>query len=402
MTNRELLHATMCGENGDSLLQFELGFNVPYKKWRKKGFPSHIVPTSSGWAELTTQENFYDYFNTSGFLFCRFEEYCIPAHKTKIISNDGRIVRSINYLGNTLSQLCDEQSYGQIDDGAQRGALPLGEAFSITSEKDYLENRFRYIGHAQERILAKSPFWTPEAARNQHDYIVTLGVDGPFGFLREVLGSENAMIFPYEEPELIRMMLRDHLEVAISCAEKLIPLYRPDWTFVWEDCCGSTGPFIAPDIFDELFAWWYREWKDFTRSMGVPWVVLDTDGDPSPLVTRWYNNGIDCMHPWEVNGVNMLKFAEEYPDFVMMGGIYKHMFEPGSPEQVGRFKTADTRKEIDAELERVMKVMKKRGKYIPSLDHWAFWAVEYEDYQYYSNRLLDYGKANQVTRNFIR
>jgi len=47
--------------------------------------------------------------------------------------------------------------------------------------------------------------------------------------------------------------------------------------------------------------------------------LLDTDGDPSPLVRMWYEAGVDCMQPWEVNSVDMLRSAEESPEFVMMG-----------------------------------------------------------------------------------
>lgn len=58
--------------------------------------------------------------------------------------------------------------------------------------------------------------------------------------------------------------------------------------------------------------------------------------------------------------MNMLKVAEEYPDYVMMGGIYKHMFEPEEPAlpvQIGRFNSTDVHRAIDEELERVVKPM---------------------------------------------
>ena len=42
--------------------------------------------------------------------------------------------------------------------------------------------------------------------------------------------------------------------------------------------------------------------------------------------------------------------------------------------------------------------MAKRGGYIASLDHWAFWGTTYDGYRYYSEKLGEYGKANQVTR----
>jgi hypothetical protein len=105
------------------------------------------------------------------------------------------------------------------------------------------------------------------------------------------------------------------------------------------------------------------------------------------------------MQPWEVNSVDMLRYAEEDRRAVMVGGIYKHMFEPADPAQSGRFKTADVRTAIDDELRRVVEPMRKRGGYIAALDHWAFWGVTYEGYRYYSDKLAEnYGKANRVTR----
>ena len=160
----------------------------------------------------------------------------------------------------------------------------------------------------------------------------------PYAFLREMMGSVNAMLLPYEEPETTALILRDHLRTCMEASQEVIKTVRPDCGFVWEDCCGSSGPFISPQIFDEQFAWWYREWKDYLLSMGIKWIVLDSDGDVSPLVKRWYDAGVDCLHPWEVNAVDMLRFAQEYPDFCMMGGIYKHIFEPESPTQVGKFR----------------------------------------------------------------
>lgn len=44
-----------------------------------------------------------------------------------------------------------------------------------------------------------------------------------------------------------------------------------------------------------------------------------------------------------------------------MGGIYKHMFEPGDAAQIGRFRSNGIQKVIDGELERVVKPMMKHG-----------------------------------------
>ena len=396
MTNRELFHATMSHENGDQLLHFELGFNVPYKTWYKEGMPRSVVPCS--WAELTPEENLYDHFNVTGMMFPKFaDQFMIPPMEKKVLKDDGSTIIFLDERGNKLMGVSDNEVYR--DDGSTIGSPPTELDFAIKTPEDYMALRDRYTGHIKERVDFEWLKKYGKAFQEQPDFITHFWSHGPFSFLRELLGTENAMILPYEEPDMIRMMLKDHLEVCKEVSVPIIEACRPDCSFLWEDCCGSNGPFIAPSIFDELFAPWYREWKDYCTSMGVKWVILDTDGDPSPLVTRWYGNGIDCMHPWEVNGVDMLRCAEEHPEYVMTGGIYKHMFEPCSLSQVGRFNTTDVHEAIDQELERVVAPMRKRGGYTPSLDHWAFWGVHYNDYRYYSERLYDYGKANQSLRD---
>jgi uroporphyrinogen decarboxylase len=261
-----------------------------------------------------------------------------------------------------------------------------------------MENRYRLTGNIELRYDKKWLADNAEAIRNCQDCLPSLHVHGPYAYLRELMGTENAMILPYEEPSLVKLMLDDHLETSMAAAEPIIKACKPDMCFLWEDCCGSTGPFVSPTIFEELMAPWYRAFKDYLVSMGVKWIMLDTDGDPSPLVRQWYEAGVDCMQPWEVNGVDMLKFAEEYPQYVMMGGIYKHMFEPNDPAQIGRFKTTDINEAIDTELKRVAEPMTKRGRYIAALDHWSFWGTTFGGYKHYTERLLDYGKANTVTR----
>ena len=105
------------------------------------------------------------------------------------------------------------------------------------------------------------------------------------------------------------------------------------------------------------------------------------------------------MQPWEVNAVDILQAAEELPNMAFMGGIYKHMFEPGHPGQIGRFATNDVQKAIDEELDRVVRPMRERGGYFPSLDHWVFDGVGYDDFLYYCEQLTrQYGKANSSTR----
>jgi hypothetical protein len=102
------------------------------------------------------------------------------------------------------------------------------------------------------------------------------------------------------------------------------------------------------------------------------------------LVPLWIEGGMDCMLPWEVNSVDILKVAEAYPDLALCGGICKHVFE-----QEGLAP-------IDAEIERVVKPLRARGRFFPSLDHWVPRGVPLAKFEYFHRRLVDYGKANRV------
>ncbi|MCX7030982.1 MAG: hypothetical protein NTU62_12805 [Spirochaetes bacterium] len=391
MDNRELFHATMHRENGGQILHMEQGFNIPYDRWLSEGLPASVLNSDN--VELTAGENLYDHFNVAGYLYCTFNQFCIPAFETRVLEETGDRRTYVNENGVTLTVRTDYVP------GSTRGSPPHEVDFCIATPADYEENRYRLTGSAAKRCDGLWLERNAESFRTQRDHPVTLWVHGPFAFLREVVGVENAMVLPYTEPQMIRRMLDDHLATSMEAAEPVIRECRPDLCFVWEDCCGSSGPFIAPAMFASLMAPWYRRWKEYLLSLGVPWIMLDTDGDPRGLVRYWYEAGVDCMQPWEVNAVDMLRYAEENPRFVMMGGIYKHMFEPADPAQVGRFRTADVHKAIDDELERVVKPMRARGGYIAALDHWAFWNVTCDGYRHYSNALTErYGKGNSVTR----
>ena len=388
MTNRELFHATMRRENGDQLLHYEQGYNAPtLEKWYDQGLPREILkPELMG---LPATPDLFEHFNICEFGMCQFEQYYIPAYPSEVIEK--REISSV--IRDNRGNIQEVRTDGE-------GSLPHGIDFAIKTLPDYVERRDRIIGNIAERAPEAELDVMRKTIRDQQDHMVSLWVHGPFAFLRELLGTEAAMAAPYTEPEMVRMMLADHLEVSKAAGARVIDAVRPDCCYVWEDCSGSSGPFISPDIFREFCLPWYKAWKQFLLDSGVPWILMDTDGDPMPLVGLWMEGGVDAILPWEVNSVDILEVARDYPDLILMGGIYKHMFEPDSRSQFGRFETTDTRLEIDKELERVVKPLRERGGFIPGLDHFVHRGVDYPDFAYYCEQLAEkYGKANKATRH---
>ena len=386
MSNRELFHATMRRETGGSLLHMEQGFNVRYEEWKAQGLPDGVAnPEMFG---LSAAPDLFDHLNVAKIAFFGFDQFCQPGFPEETLAETPQIRRYRNHLGNT---------YEVRNDGGW--SLPHELDFAVKTLADYMERRDRFRGNVEKRV--DWAFLNDAGPRvcAQEDHVPCVWVHGPFAFLRELLGAQGAMMAPFEEPDLVRTILDDHLELAQACAAPVIEATRADFSFVWEDMCGSSGPLMSRNVFREFSLPWYRRWKRFLLDMGVPWIMMDTDGDPSALVDLWLEGGVDCIQPWEVNSSDALRVAREHPDLALMGGIYKHIFEPDHPSQAGRFKTNHVPTLIDEELERVVRPLRERGGYIAGLDHWVHPGVRYPDYVYYCERLAEtYGKANRSLR----
>jgi uroporphyrinogen decarboxylase len=110
------------------------------------------------------------------------------------------------------------------------------------------------------------------------------------------------------------------------------------------------------------------------------YVQVDTDGYAVPAIPIYRDAiGMDVMSPFEVaSGCDVVEIGRRYPDLAILGGIDKRILAAG-------------RAAIDAELERILPVMRARGGYIPTSDHGVPAEVPYEDYLYYRRRCVELG-----------
>jgi hypothetical protein len=250
VTNRELFHATMAGENGDQLLYIEQGFwDGLYEDWLTEGLPPTLYPPS--FAGIGERPSLFDYFDTAKWAYCWFNQFYYPEPLEETLElHDGRRVYR-DRMRNTLAV--------RADGGA---SLPQQLDFAIKNRDDYLAVRDQLTGNASERVPVAQ--FLPEAqmpalaaaAGNQGDHLVSLWVHGPFAFLRDLLGVEMAITVPYLEPEWARMLLDDHLKTCQEVAALIISELQPDLCYVWEDNAGKTGPMVSPKLFREFHLPW--------------------------------------------------------------------------------------------------------------------------------------------------
>ena len=129
--------------------------------------------------------------------------------------------------------------------------------------------------------------------------------------------------------------------------------------------------FLLP-YYQQLIANVKKRQLDQSRHL---FVQVDTDGDCRPVIPVYMEGiGMDVMSPFEVaSGCDVVEIARQYPHLVMRGGIDKRILAQGRPA-------------IDAMLNRIFPIMKKRGGYIPMCDHGVPAEVPFADYVYFRQR----------------
>jgi uroporphyrinogen decarboxylase len=117
--------------------------------------------------------------------------------------------------------------------------------------------------------------------------------------------------------------------------------------------------------------------------MGVTNIIVDSDGDVSLLIPLWLEGGVTGTLPCEVKaGMDVVKLAEQFPRLQIIGGIDKHALER-------------TTTDIDAEIQRVLPAMLKRGGYAASLDHWVQPEIPLANFEYYVASVREFRNQNK-------
>jgi uroporphyrinogen decarboxylase len=150
-------------------------------------------------------------------------------------------------------------------------------------------------------------------------------------------------------------------------------LGRVDFDFAtgWEDICFKNGPIVSVDFFKNVVVPRYKRISKRLHAAGIDLWYTDCDGDVRPLLPHLLEGGINCLFPFEVNGVGHPgELLRQYaPQLRIMGGVDKLQLRAG-------------RDATRAYLETLVPLV-QRGGYIPFCDHRCPPDVKQEDYLYY-------------------
>jgi hypothetical protein len=235
-------------------------------------------------------------------------------------------------------------------------SIPHFISFPVKNRADWKGLSARYRAADPTRRFPESQVARLRAAIADGK-MVTAGMAGFYGQLRNWMGFENLSLCFYDDPALVEGMVETWADLCVEQIRKLpadIPLDYLSW---WEDMASKNGPFVSPEQFRRFFLPAYTRVMDEARKRGCTLSIVDCDGDPGVLVPLWPEAGVNVMFPLEVMaGVDPFAWRREHgKKLLLKGGINKEAIAAGGAE-------------ITRELERI-KPLLDQGGYVPHLDH---------------------------------
>jgi uroporphyrinogen decarboxylase len=190
------------------------------------------------------------------------------------------------------------------------------------------------------------------------DRPVAIGCGSTYGHLRGLMGPAGVSFMLYDDPELVREIMRTRISDFERYTIPLIERIRPDILAAGEDCCYNHGMLLSPKHFREFCAPFYHRVCEVARDCGVDMVAIDTDGNAMELVPIVEGCGVNAIFPFEVKaGNDLFALREHHPRFVLMGWLDKEVVNAGNSHL------------IHDEIMSKAPPLLEKGGYFPNGDH---------------------------------
>jgi hypothetical protein len=371
MTIRERFLALMEYQPLDRVPNHEVGVWEQTKdRWEREGLNIH---------DLT-----WDWFTGCEYFDLDLREY-IPVHYGMLPPFD------VETLEETERHIVYRHANGIITralkDGESRGMrLSMDQYidFPVHDRDDFRKLKKRYNPHLSGRYPSywkdlRLPAW------KDRQHVLVLGANcSTLGFYwraREWMGTEGVSYAWYDQPDLMHEMMEFVADFTIEVSKPVLQEVTPDYIFINEDMAMKNGPLLSPRTYRQFIFPHMRRLVDFFKRSGVPYIIVDTDGNSEPLIPLLVEAGVDGLWPLErASDMDPLAIRRKYGrDLRLWGGVDKR--------ELTKDKAA-----IDAHL-RSLAPLIEDGGFIPTVDHLVPPDVSLENFKYYmeQKQLLLYG-----------
>lgn len=184
-----------------------------------------------------------------------------------------------------------------------------------------------------------------------------------------IVGTERVLMALAEDPEWCADIFNTCLELHMTLYDMVLEEGYEFDCISWPDDMGYKGhQFFSPQMYRDLVKPVHRRAVEWAHQRGL-YAHLHSCGDVRPFVPEFVDMGLDALNPLEVKaGMDPLSLKEEYGDeLVLHGGINAVLW----PEP----------QKVEAEIRRLLPVLKRGGGYIFSSDHSVPSSVGLEDFR---------------------
>lgn len=186
---------------------------------------------------------------------------------------------------------------------------------------------------------------------------IEMHFSGPFWIMREWMGFEGLCTAFYDNPDMVRDMVRFWTDYVSRLMERAFRHVRPDCFHISEDMAYKSFSMISPAMVREYLLPCYCQWGEIVRAHAIPLYGVDSDGFTGELIPIWIEAGVNSHDPIEVAaGNDIVEFRRRYGrQMAYRGGVDKRAMAKGGAV-------------LKAELNRVAPVIRSGG-YVPGCDH---------------------------------
>jgi uroporphyrinogen decarboxylase len=358
-TARDLFHKVMRFEcPGHTLATLGGIWRSTFDRWISEGMPPELANIPSLFAHFGLHEHLWSGPQAQVFVY--------PPFEYRVVRETAETVTYVNEMGITCTDF-KKDAYK---------SMPHFEAFPVRSRDDWNEFRHR---------LAWTPARVGKAWANQvagwrgreAPLIVSLGrCSSLYGSLRDMVGVEALSYLFYDDPRLVEEMMDAVLDLFLHVTTELFRDFLPDAICMWEDMAYKTSSLLGVNQVREFMVPRYQRMTAHLRQLGVPFILLDSDGNIDQLIPLWLESGIDGVVPMEAQaGMDVALYREKYPRLLMMGGVDKKALAQGPAA-------------IDVEIDKIRRTIASGGL-IPIFDHGLPHDVSWENFQYFVARLKE-------------
>jgi uroporphyrinogen decarboxylase len=229
--------------------------------------------------------------------------------------------------------------------------MPHFESFSVKSPEEMAQftfedpkdpRRFYQGGDDQincvgDALLRNLPDWNQRVDFYKDELAVFGSVCEPYEYLWRIIGTENAMYWMMEEPELFKDFVDRIGQFLLGFTEAQIEAGkgRLSGMYIWGDIAYRNGMLFNPDTWRTVFKPHVKALIDLCHKNGLM-VIYHGCGNATPVFEDMIEIGLDGYNPLEVKaGLDAVELKKTYGSrLAFVGNIDVRILESGDAEAI--------------------------------------------------------------------